>query len=213
MKKTSLTNQVVKNSFWNFLAVLITKVGGVIFLMIVARFLLPENFGTYSLAIAVTMILLTLLDSGFNQTLIRYFSESLNKNKKLAVARYRYLLRLKFFWTIILTIGLLAFAYPISLWVFKKPDLFVPLLVASFYLFVYSFESFYGSLFYVFGRINILTAKQLLMEILRISGVFLVFLFMVSQAQIIGIIGVLIISASIALIILLIYFLLIKRIL
>jgi len=79
--------QVLKNSFFNFFANILIRLGGIIFTAIIARFLLPEKFGIYSLALSIVLIFLTLTDMGINQTLLRYLAFSFPKNKKRAFRR------------------------------------------------------------------------------------------------------------------------------
>jgi O-antigen/teichoic acid export membrane protein len=202
--KESLTNQVLKNSFWNFLMVLLSKIGGLVFMILLARFLLPERFGVYNLTMSIAIILLTFADIGINQTLIRYFSEAFGKkNKKFAMSVYKYLFKLKFFLTLAFALFLIVFSYSLSMHVFKKPLLFLPLIFSGVYLFIYSFESFYESFFYVVKKVRYLTLKQILFETARIVGSLFVFILIASQYQVIGVIGVMILAMSFALIFLL----------
>jgi O-antigen/teichoic acid export membrane protein len=196
----SMTSQVMKNSFWNFFMVLLSKIGGLVFMILLARFLLPEKFGIYNLAMSITIVLLTFADVGINQTIIRYFSEALGKkNKKFAMSIYRYLFKLKFILTLSFALFLIVFSYTLSIHAFKKPALFLPLVFSGFYLFVYSFESFYESFFYAIKKVKYLTTKQIIFETVRISGALLIFVLIASQYQVIGVIGVMILSMTIAL--------------
>lgn len=187
-----IREQIAISSFWNILMVLCARVGGFIFTILVARFLLPENFGIYNLAMAIALLLLVSIDTGINQSILRYISEAINKNnKKLAAADARYLFRLKLGITLLLAFLLLIMAYPISYYLFHKPVLFFPLLFMSLYLVAYSLGSFYEYLFYVIERVNYITIKQLIFETTRIFGVLAVFLLMAKSYYIIGTIGVL----------------------
>ena len=199
-----LNQKIVNNSFWNFLTTLLGKIGALLFVVILARFLLPEKFGIYSLVMSVTLILITFADIGINQALIRYLSEWLaEKNREKTASVYHYLFRLKFFLSLFLAIVLLALSYPLSFYLFEKPLLFYPLIFSSIYLFIYSIESFYSSLFFVVGKLNYLAIRQFLWEALRILGSLFVFIFLVSKYSVVGIINVLIIAVIITLIFLL----------
>jgi len=204
-KRAPITTTVVKNSFWNFLMVLFAKIGGLIFTILLARFLLPEKFGVYNLAMSITLILLTFADIGINQSLIRYFSDAFPRKKELAIARYNYLFKLKLILTFAFALFLLVFAFPISEYIFKKPALAFPIIFSSFYLIILSIESFYESFFYITEKVQYLTLKQVLWEILRIFGALLTFVFLASYYYILGVIGVLIISTLIVLLFLLYY--------
>ena len=72
MKKESLTSQTIKSSVWNLSYTIIQRVGGLVFTIILARILLPESFGLYSLVISIALIFMTFSYGGFDQTFIRY---------------------------------------------------------------------------------------------------------------------------------------------
>src|SRR3989338_471865 len=98
-----IKEQIAVSSFWNMLMVFCARIGGLIFTILVARFLLPENFGIYNLAMALALLLLVSIDTGINQSILMYISEAINKNnKKLAAADARYLFRLKLMITLLL---------------------------------------------------------------------------------------------------------------
>lgn len=159
--------------------VIFSKIGGLIFIILIARFLLPEKFGIYNLVIAITMIILTFTNFGTNQTLLKYVSESLGKgDSKKATAYYRFILKIKVLFAIISFFLLLFLAYPLSFFIFRKPDLFIPLLVASFYLLVLFFQTFYEALFYVFGNVKFLTIKEAILQFSKIFFVMVFFLFL-----------------------------------
>lgn len=187
-----ISEQIAVNSFWNFLVIFFARLGGLVFIIIVARFLLPESFGLYNLALSVSLILITALDVGINQTLMRYIAEALGKKKKeLASAEFKYLLKLKLSITLGLAILLILLSYPLSFFVFKKPALFLPLLFSSIYILSYSFGSFYNVYFYVIKKVDYISKKQFIFEISRIVGVLLLFLFVAREYYIIGTIGIL----------------------
>lgn len=206
MKKESLTNQVMKNSFWNFLMVLISKFGALFFVVIIARALLPERFGIYTLAMSITLILASFSDVGINKTLIRYVSEAIGKkDKELAKARYKFLLKLKFILTFLFSLILVSLSYPLSFYVFKKPELFMPLIFSGIYLIVYSLESFYRSIFYILKKVKYLPIKQALFETLRVIMILLLFVFISSKYYVLGVISSLIFSLGAGILFLLYY--------
>ncbi|MBT7237864.1 oligosaccharide flippase family protein, partial [Candidatus Woesearchaeota archaeon] len=108
MEKNSLKKQLVKDSFWNFTSTFLSRLGGLIFTIILARYLLPEKFGIYNLAISVMLIFLTFADLGLNTALIRFFSrEYYGGDKKRARKYFQYLFSVKLLLTII--VGLILF--------------------------------------------------------------------------------------------------------
>jgi len=203
--KENIKKNALKNSSWNFLATLSNRIGGLIFTIILARFLLPENFGVYSIVISVAMIFFTFADLGVNGSLVRYLSFSLAKEKSKAPSYYRYLLKLKLIFALIASVALLIFAYPIAFSIYKNPALFQPIIVCALYIFVLSFENFYSQLFYASEHVKYMSIKEFLHQSVRIILAFFVFYFVTSSYQIIGIIMALILT-TLVMIIFVIYY-------
>jgi O-antigen/teichoic acid export membrane protein len=171
--------------------VFFSRLGGLFFVVIIARYLMPESFGIYNLALSISLIFLYFIDSGINQSLLKYVAEALGKkNKKLAKANFRYLLKLKLSMALILSMMLLVLAYPLSFFIFKKPELFFPLMFMSIYIISWSFGSFYHAYFYIIKKIRYLTIRQFLFEIIRIIGVLIFFSFAARKYYILGTLGI-----------------------
>jgi len=187
MEKPSLKERIILNSFWSFGAITLNRLGGLILTIILARFLMPEGFGLYSIILSTAMIFFTFADLGINQTLVRYISSALKKEKKKIYSYHKYLLRLKFIVALSASLIFIALAYPLAFYVFEKPILFLPFLIAAFYIFVMSFETFYSDLFYSIEKVKYLSLKESLNSILRIVFAFIIFHFIAASYQLIGI--------------------------
>ncbi len=193
--KDKITEEIAIGSFWNFLLTFSARIGSLFFVIITARFLLPESFGIYNLTVSIALILLITIDAGINQALLKYVSSALkNNNKELAAANFRYLFKLKIFITVLLSFFLIILAYPLSYYIFRKPALFIPIIFSSFYILANSIGSFYSSYFYIIKKLGYVTIKQVIFEILRIIGVLAVFLIIAKEYYVIGTIGILTIT-------------------
>ena len=170
-----LRRTVIKKSFWTFLTTSISRVGGLIFTIILARFLMPEGFGLYSLALSITILFITFADLGISSALLRYVSSSIEKNPRKASAYFHYLLGLKLKVTLFMSLLLLALSYTLSFNVFKKPVLFPLLLVLSAYTFIASIQGFFEALFYTKNKVNRLAIKEAVFQVLRIGFVLILF--------------------------------------
>ncbi len=194
-----LTNQVVKNYFWNFFMMFLGRFGGMIFIIIAARLLLPEEYGIYALATAVALFLISITNKGSNQTLSKYLSEDLGRNdKKLAAAHFKFLFRVKLLISFSSAIILFALAYPLTFLVFRKPGLLIPLFISAIYLICLSFQNFYEYAFYALKKVKYLTAKE---AIFQLSKIVLIIVFLTLFAKKYStslIIFALILSSSIA---------------
>lgn len=185
LSKPSLTQKVLKNSFYQVLTVGISKLGGFIFTIIVARMLFPELFGLYSLALAVIFILITFADLGINQTLIRYVSEALGKKQKAKARSYtRFLLNIKFLIACVFALILFLIAKPLSLYIFHKEALILLFQIGAVYLFVTALLGFFFALFYALQKIKFVAIKEIIFQVLRIGLVVLFLLAVKSVSQI-----------------------------
>ncbi len=177
MNSKRLKNEIIRNSFWSFATSFINRFGALIFTIIIARFLLPERYGLYSLALSISLIFHTFADLGINQSLVRFVSFSLSKNKRKISAYYHLLLKIKIYFTFITSIALLILAYPMSFYIFKNSELFPLLILSAIYIFILSFEGFYSQAFYSINKINYVSLKEFLSQILRIVFVLVIFNF------------------------------------
>jgi len=176
-----LSSSAAKNSFHRILLSIINRLGALIFTVYLARTLLPEAFGTYTLALSVALIFYTFTDLGVNFTLLRYVAKELNKNKNKAIAYARYLFKLKIFLVLSFSFSLLILSYPLSFFIFKKQELFLPLIFSSFYILIFSLDGFFGSFFYILKKVKYLVVKELLIQILRI-GLVALFFFLIARS-------------------------------
>jgi len=161
--------EFIRNSIWNFTASLMTRIGAFIVTIILARYLLPEGYGLYSLAFTVALFFATFTNLGIDGALIRYFSNSLGRNnKKEASEYYRYLLKIRLWVMIAAFLILFVLAYPISNYVFKNSALFWPLILFSFYVLLSPLDTFYISCFSAIKKMRFITYREILSQGLRI---------------------------------------------
>jgi len=90
-----IKEQLIKNSFWSVLLTFISRAGALIFTVVLVRIFSPEKFGIYTLALSIAMIFLSFTDLGVEQTMMKYVSSEINKNKKKTAAYFKFLLKLK----------------------------------------------------------------------------------------------------------------------
>ncbi|MEM4152962.1 MAG: flippase [Candidatus Pacearchaeota archaeon] len=177
---STTTQKVLKNSIYNFLATIVSRVGGLIFTIIIARLLFPDLFGIYSLALTIILTIATFADLGLNATLIRYLAESLklktSKAKIEARSRVCFLFNFKIILTTIFALLLFLFAEIISIYIFNKPSLVLPLKLGAIYLMIISLQGFFSSISYALQKINYNLIAETIFQILRIILVLTFFL-------------------------------------
>lgn len=192
-KNKSIRSEFIKNSFWDFFISIIGRLGSLVFTVIIARILLPEKFGIYSLAMSIALVFLTFADLGINQATSVYISSNL-KNKGKARAYFKNLLRYKIFISLLVFALLLVSSYPLASYVFHKPILFYPLLFLSFYVLVVAIEGFFELLFFIFNRVNFLAIKELFFQVFRIVLIILAFFFIEEKLYVLAFILIMILT-------------------
>jgi len=173
------TGQAMKNSSYQLAQSLIFKFGSLLFTIIIARMLLPELFGLYSLALATIILFAGFSDLGIGPALITYGAKMFGKNNpKKAKGYIKKLLKWKL-WLVFISSGiLLASAYFIAEVYYAKP-IFYALLVGGLYLPIVSLVGFVEQMFKASENFKIPMHKEVIFQIIRFIFVPLaIFLFL-----------------------------------
>ena len=128
------TGIIIKNSIFQFSTNLFSKIGSLLFTAIIARMLMPELFGLYSLAFSTITIFATLSELGTDATLTRFLAREIAKKRQNKAKGYTvYLARLKLTFSLISIFILVISARFISDTYYQKP-LFLALIAGSLYI-------------------------------------------------------------------------------
>lgn len=198
-----ISKEIIKGSFWGGFAKFLNKAGALVFSVILARFLFPETFGLYTLTMSIAGIFMAFADLGLSNVLIRCVSSNW-KNKKKTAAYFQYILKLKVMVSIVVSFALLIFAYPLSFWIYHKPEIFLPLVMASIFIFTFLFTSFFSSFFYVVKKVKFIGVNEVVFQVVRMFFVVFVFVFLTSTYYMFGIFVGLILTNLVSLIFLII---------
>jgi O-antigen/teichoic acid export membrane protein len=179
VKDKNLSKVALENSSYSFILTLILKFGGLIFTVLIARILLPELFGIYSLALSIATIAVSFTDLGVDSTFLRYFSEALGKrNKQKARSYFRYLLRIKLFLITTLIILLLIFSKFISYNIYNKPLLLFAIIFSCLFIIMESLTTFFGNILLAAKNLKplplLVTLNQIIKILLSIFAISLV---------------------------------------
>jgi len=180
--KKGYSGLAVKNSIFSFLTSFTGKIGGLLFTIIIARILMPELFGLYSLVISTVFIFISLADLGIGSAIIKFTSKSHSKKEKSKSKGYfLYLLKLK-----IIVISILVFSLGILSKVlaenyYQKP-IFLGLLAGIFYLIAFGFTDFMQSLFQSVNKFKYIWHKEIIIQILRLAIVPLTTVYILKNA-------------------------------
>tara|TARA_Y100000310_G_scaffold174669_2_gene174729 strand:- start:8283 stop:9791 length:1509 start_codon:yes stop_codon:yes gene_type:complete len=184
MREYGAKESIIKNSFWNLFTTLINRFGGLAFTIILARYLLPEGYGIYTIIFSTTMFFFTFADLGINSTLVRYLSEALSKDKRKVTPYYRYLLKVKFILVLFIFFLLVILAYPLTFYFYNNESIFIPLLIASLFMLITAIEVFHAQIFYAIERTKYIAYREIMTQLTRIGLVFLIFYYISKENQI-----------------------------
>jgi stage V sporulation protein B len=175
--KAPLSKLLFKNLSFNLLEKVVSKVLSLVFMIVLARALQPELFGTYSLVISVVGIFLTFADLGINAALIRYVSANVKKKEK-AAEYMSYLLKLKLILSFGISLLLILISKPLAVYVFHNPQLSFLFIISAIFLLTMSLIDFFSSLFYSFNKFIYFPIKETIFQGTRIILLFVVIFFL-----------------------------------
>jgi stage V sporulation protein B len=173
------TGQALKNSVFSFSTTTISKIGSIVFTIILARLLLPELFGLYSLALSTIMIFASLSSLGIGQTMVKFISSS--KSEKKSKAYFSYLIRIKIVLTLISATALILLAGFFSRTFYSKPEIYLALMAGSLYLIFMGFAGIFDGLFQASNNFKKGFYRELIVQTSRIILVPLAILFAITH--------------------------------
>lgn len=175
------SGMAIKNSSYQIAWIFVSKIGSLIFTVILARILMPELFGLYSLALGTILVFTFFSDLGAGQTLTRFVSRALSKNKNPHAKGYAvYLFKIKFLITAGILIVFLLLAKPISIY-YQKP-IFLILLSGSLYLFSISLASFFQGFFQSLNDFRTPFVREAFFQVIRLVLIPLLVIYLLSKA-------------------------------
>jgi O-antigen/teichoic acid export membrane protein len=175
----------IKNSIHQISITGITKIGSLIFTAIIARILMPELFGLYSLVFFTIFTFISFSDMGVGTALTRFVSKALSKgDMKKAKAYSSYLFKIRIILTLISFLVLIVFARFISTTYYQKP-IFLALLVGAVFVVILSMIGFIENVFRSSNQFQGITLKESFFQIARvlISPILIIILLKYSLTQ------------------------------
>lgn len=162
------TGVALKNSSYQFLINLSMKIGSLIFTILMARILLPEKMGLYSLALSTIVFFSAFSDLGINNALITYIPKKLaEKKESQAKGYFNLFLKWKIILSLIVSLILFLLSHFIANSYYNQP-IFYSLLTGGVYILCTSFLGFYEQLFKAINQFKIPLTKEILFQGLRL---------------------------------------------
>lgn len=174
--------QAIKNTLYQFLTTATSKIGALIFTIIIARLLLPELFGLYSLALGTILLFSTISNLGSNQALIKFLSKSLAKKQQKAKSYTIYFFKLRIILVSISILALIGLAKFMAYNFYNKP-IFFALLAGTLYILFLNFFGILDSIFMSKNNFRPVFYKETLFQILRIIIIPIVIILTISFGE------------------------------
>ncbi|MFC1710686.1 oligosaccharide flippase family protein [Nanoarchaeota archaeon] len=158
----------MKNSAYQFGTTFFAKIGSLIFTIILARLLMPELFGLYSLALSTLILFIGLTDLGLESGMVFFLSKVLSKKNKSKAKSYLIYLSKAKLWVLLVVISiLLLLSRTISVSYYQKP-IFAALIIGALYVFFRSIVSFSKAIFYSLNNFKQPFIWEISFQILRL---------------------------------------------
>jgi len=158
----------IKNSIHQISLTVIAKIGGLLFTAIIARVLMPELFGLYSLVFFTIYTFVSFSDMGVGTSLIRFVSMALAKGDKKKAKSYSvYHFKIKIILTTISFLALIISARFLSTTYYQKP-IFLALLVGSLLIVILSMIGFIENFFRSTNQFQGISMKEAFFQIARV---------------------------------------------
>ncbi len=174
------TGAAIKNSTYNLGTNIVAKAGSIIFTIIIARLLMPELFGLYSLALSTIVIFSAFSDLGISTAVIKFMAFELSKRNGKPEKYYTTLLRWKVYLVLLVCLAMLLSAGFLSTRYYDKP-IFLALIAGSFYILVSSLMSFFVSVFQAYNDFKKNLLKETIFQVARLILVPLSIIYFLSK--------------------------------
>lgn len=158
----------VKNSLYQFSTNLSAKIGSLLFTIIIARLLLPEMFGLYSLALSTIILFVSFSNFGVWETIVRFVSREISrKNFEKAKGYFVYLSKIKIILMVFATILLGASANFIANNYYQKP-IFLALLTGILYVLLLGIVGILVRAFHSANRFDVPFHQEMIFQVVRL---------------------------------------------
>jgi len=176
---SGLGGQAIKNSSYELATKIVMKGGSFLFTIIIARMLMPELFGLYSLALGTIILVASLSDLGIGTATITYLSKKLAKKQDSGAKKYfKTLLNWKIYLSLITALIMILLSSYLANSYYDKP-IFFALLAGGIYIPVVTLSNFLSNPFKANNDFKNPLIKEAFLQALKLTfvplGIFLIF--------------------------------------
>lgn len=171
--KDVLKTDTLRHSSITLVGTILTGILGLIFFILMARYLGPEKYGLFSVGVAILTLIASLGDVGTNTGIVNFVGRHIKKERSLALKYLKLGLEIKIaVWFLILSIGY-SFAPFFAEALFNKPELALPIRYALIGFGGASLFSFSTHALQALQRFWVWTALSISLNGLRLFGLLL----------------------------------------
>jgi O-antigen/teichoic acid export membrane protein len=176
------TGIAIKNSTYQIGTVLVGKFLALLFTAILARVLMPELFGLYSLILATVFIFISFTDLGIDSAVIKFISYELGKKNKLNAKAYlNYLLGLKILLLITVSVIFILVSKYLAIDYYQKP-IFTAFLIGPIIIVSTGLITFFESALRAANNFKPILFKEGFFQIARFVFVFSIFFLLIKPS-------------------------------
>lgn len=110
----------------------LSAVLGVLSIVIIAKHLGVDEFGSYFFSITTIVIICEIIGKCINISFVSFYAKSINENAEQAYLIYKYAFKINLVAGFVVSICCFFFAEPVALTILNKPEFVVPLKFAAF---------------------------------------------------------------------------------
>ena len=163
------TGQAIKNSSFQLTQNIVSKVGSLLFTIVLARILMPERMGLYSLALSTIVLIASFSDLGIGNAILTYVSKELGRgNSERAKGYLKKLLSWKKYLLVFTSLILLGASWFIAKDYYHKP-IFYALIVGAIYIPINGLLGFLETTFKASNNFKFPLRKEFIFQISRFT--------------------------------------------
>lgn len=174
--------KVIKNSSWQIATTLTSKIGSLLFTIIVARLMLPEIYGLYGLALSTILFMGIFSDFGISSALMTFLSKTIDKKPGKAKGYFYYLTKYKISLTIFSSVVLIFSAKWLAEIYYSKP-IYYALLAGAIYLPMTIFSGYLNSIFTTKNNFRPQFIRELIVQVARLSIIPLLIIYFLAKVS------------------------------
>jgi len=162
-----VAKRVARNAVYRTGALIVGNVSGLFLTIYLARLLMPEQFGIYSLTLSIGMLAVAFSNMGIDGAVVRYIAYHAGKKDLRKIrGHFRYFLKIKIFLITFITFILMLSSEMIAEF-FREPNLKTPLMITGLLVFFASFSNLFNYFFVGLQEFKFVFLRQVVYEISR----------------------------------------------